>query len=294
MLNDLLKYLGIDPEKAKDLDSFKTEFQSNYYNKKTFEDQKSPEFRELFPKMIGKFAGKNTSKIQSKLKSLGVELKDEEIKDKDFEDILDIGITKLHSELDGKMKTMQADGSKNTDQRVKDLEESLSKLKTKNDDLSEMLKTTKGTLEQKELSFVTEKKNWDLNKNKSDLFKSIKYNDKVKKEPLLQKGFLSEVEETLSFDIDDKGSFVAHEKKTGKLIPNKGKNGEFLSPEEAIVQLGIEKGVIELNPHGGKTGSAQQFSAKGSDLQNSNQLGTFTAPNSGGRVRKVSGLIKEE
>ena len=290
MLNDLLKYLGIDPEKAKDIDQFKTEFTSNYWNKKSFDDQTSAEFRELFPKMIGKFTGKSTARIQSKLKSLGIELKDDEIKDKEFEDVIEIGIGKLHSSLDTQVKALQADGAKNTDQRVKDLEDLNSKHKIKIDDLTGMLKTTKETLDQKELSFVSEKKSWGLNQKKSDLFKAIKFSDEVKKKPLLQKGFLSSVEELFSFDIDEKGVFVVHDKASGKLIPNKAKNGDFLSPEDAVNEYAQKENVFEVNPHSGKTKSA----AESAHLQNVNHLGTFAQPQTGGRLRKVSGSISED
>lgn len=297
MLNEVLKYLGIDPEKAKDLDTFKTEFTGAYYNKKTFDDQKSPEFRELFPKMIGKFAGKSTSKLQSKLKSLGVELKDDDIKDKDFEDVLDIGITKLHGELDGKIKTLTDDSAKNVDQRVKDLETENQKYKTKVDDLSGLLKTTKETLAKNDETFVAEKKNWNLNSKRGELFKSISYNEKAIKEPLLQKGFLSDIDELYKFDDDEKDGFIVLDKKTSKRIPNKAKNGEFLTPEEAVKQYGIEKGVIELNPQGGKQIQSTKVKTGGQggfQVQKNNSI--FEQPQEGGsgRMRKVSGMISEE
>ncbi len=294
MLEEILKYLGIDPEKAKDSAGFKSQFTEKYYNKSVFDDQKSPEFRELFPKMIGKFAGKNTTKLQSKLKSLGIEVKDDEVKEKDFEDVLELSLSKVESE----MKRVKEEGGKGSDQKYKDLEEKHTKLLTKIDDLDSALKTTKKTLEEKEASFTNEKKSWDKNQKKSDLYKSIKWNDEAKKDQYRQKGFISTLEEELDFDIDEKSQFVVHDKKTGKLIPNEKKNGEFLTPLEVVQSRAESANLWEKNPNAsGKLAGQKEFSSSkaNGNLGNSNQGGIFTEPGQqGSRPRAVSSKIKEE
>lgn len=282
----------MDPEKVKDEKAFTAEFNQNFYNKKAFENQKSPEFRELYPKMIGKFAGASTSKIQSFLKKNGMGnlLEDKEIEGKEFEEVLDMAMEKLHGELNGKIKQLTDDAGKNTDEKIKTLTAEKEQLTKKIESLDEALKTTKTDLETKTKTFDSERSGWKLNTEKDKIYSQIKWKDGATE--LEKKGFMQTVEEALEFAFDEKQSFQALDKASKKLLPGK-KSGEFKSPLEAIEDLGVKHNVWAQNPH--KTEQKkQQFS--GRQQQGNQNNGTFTPPgnpNAGGRVRKVSGAITD-
>lgn len=282
----------MDPEKVKDEKAFTAEFNQNFYNKKAFENQKSPEFRELYPKMIGKFAGASTSKIQSFLKKNGMGnlLEDKEIEGKEFEEVLDMAMEKLHGELNGKIKQLTDDAGKNTDEKIKTLSAEKEQLTKKIESLDEALKTTKTDLETKTKTFDSERSGWKMNTEKDKLYSQIKWKDGATE--LEKKGFLLTIEEALEFAFDEKQSFQALDKASKKLLPGK-KSGEFKSPIEAIEDLGVKNQIWAQNPH--KTEQKKQ-TFSGRQQQGNQNNGTFTPPgnpNAGGRVRKVSGAITD-
>lgn len=289
MLEELLKYLGMDPEKVKDAAAFQTEFVKGYYNKKHFEDQKSPAFRELFPVMIGKFAGANQVKIQKKLKEAGFDLTDDEMKEKGFEDVLDMAFDTVITGSKKKIEELTGDAGKNTDQKVKDWEEKYNKLESKFKDTEKLLGTTKETLKTKETEFTTKIKNFSLDSERGNLYKGVKWNDQVKSDSIKQSGFFTEFEKHHALDLDEKGKLYVTDKATGERIPSKSKNGEFVSPDEAIKNFGLQHKVWEENPHGGRQTEKRNFSTEKANLEKPKSGGIFEGRNT---ERKVSGSIK--
>lgn len=292
MLEAILKYLGMDPDKVKDEKAFTDEFNKSYYNKKAFENQKSPEFRELYPKMIGKFAGASTSKIQSFLKKNGMGnlLEDKEIEGKEFEEVLDMAMEKLHGELNGKIKQLTDDAGKNTDEKIKTLTAEKEQLTKKIESLDDALKTTKTQLEADTKAFAAERGGWKLNAERDKVYSQIKWKDGATE--LEKKGFMQTIDESLEFAFDEKNAFTVLDKASKKMLPGK-KSGEFQAPLEAIEALGVKNNIWAQNPHQTKQ-TKQSFSAK--QVAPNGNLGTFTPPGNpgvGGRVRKVSGAITE-
>ncbi|REJ84529.1 MAG: hypothetical protein DWQ44_08985 [Bacteroidetes bacterium] len=284
MNKEILDFLGIQEDDAKDLKGFSSKFSELFIRKQNLNDSKSPEYKEIAPSIIGKVAGNAQTVITRKLKEAGVDISKNDFKDKMIEEVVEFAFDQLSGAYGTKIKDLEKAAAAGGDQALTDLKEKYESLQKKNQDTESALSTLKSALSEKEKNFASELKGFKLKSAKRDLFGSAQYAEGI--QDVAKIGFQTHIENNFSLDLDENESLVLLTKE-GHRIPNPKKAGEFLSPLDIMKEEGLKLGVWAANPH--EKEKKKPFEAK-NNFGNQGHQGAFPA---GGNTRKISSAIKQ-
>lgn len=247
---EMLDFLGLDAKAIDSLDKFKEKFSGEgaaFIPASELSDTKSETFKRFTPKVVGQITGKSTAIVKKRLSEMEIDLTPEEIKDKPFEDILDIALSKTVNTYKQKIGDYDSKLKQNTDERVTDLTAKLDQYKQKATDYETANATLKDAYEQEVSSHKSELKNFKLSTRKNDIFgKHIKFGATVK--DLEKEGYFSKIEKTYKFDLsEDEKDIEVFSKETGARIPNPKKAGTFMTVAEVLELEGTKEGVWSIN-----------------------------------------------
>lgn len=230
-------------------DEFKTNFNNLYVLKS--EAAKDKTIREA---LSGSILGAEATNLGRTFKEFGVEFSEDEKKTIDGlpshrnEAMVKLFAEKFQGTYVNKLSDLEKKVGVGNDEKVKMLEEKLSKTETK---LTETTNAWKGLATDLE----TEKKNSveQLNSFKTQTLlgkarEGVKFKQKMT--DVEKMGFDAALASRFKFGIsEDKLEVFAAD---GSRIQSKAKAGTFVDPTEAMQSLADEFGVGEVNPHGGK------------------------------------------
>lgn len=231
-LKNVLETLGL--EGVKDLEAFKEKFQSKFITKdEAFNDE------EIKGKITGKIAGAATTLIKRHF-----ELENAEIKDKKWEEVLEIGVSKLKNslkELEGKAGQTNDEALKDYQAKLEKANKTISDFKEQNETLKTGLETSEKTWSEKYLGL---KKNNVLESAKSRLLPKLREMTELERV-----GFEAAIKNNINIDFDEKDEIYV-KGIDGKRIPNPNKMGAFLSLDEALELEAVKGNVIKKNNAG--------------------------------------------
>lgn len=245
---DALKFLGIDNTEDMTVDKFKEAVRSKYYTGDEIFTRYAVEHKDTFN---GKVFGSAQTKIKKQFEELGVEFEDGELKGLMIEDVVKLGNTKILSKVDSIKAEIEKQAGLTIDQRISEKEAEIGKYKSKLTDYEKLVKQKAIDFETKEKEYQGQLKNAEINFNKKSTIGSLKYLPDL--DPYKKKGFLSEMEERFTVDLDENGVAVPFDRKTNSRIPSDKTHGTFLSLDELYTIEGVKAGVISVTPQGGKT-----------------------------------------
>lgn len=250
-LKEVTDYLGIEVET---LDEFKEKFNSQYFTEsQVFADKKK---LALF---TGKTLGSVTENAIKIAKGFGVELKKEDIKDKNIEDVINMsfeGMTGIHNEMLDKLKL---DAGKKGDDKYNALKEDFDKATLKITDLETLNNSTATKLTEAEKNHVNAIVDFKKGFFKKDIFNNLPYSPDV--DPLKKTGFITTMNEKYKFDFDEKGEpFITNME--GNRIENPKQHGTFKSPVDVLKEEGETLGVIAKNAQAGAPAGAPATTAR--------------------------------
>lgn len=281
---EILQLLQLPPE-VNSLDELRQQFETKYAPLESLTDPKSPHHQKLAPQFVGKVTGSATTALRRKLKALGVELSEDELKDKKIEEVLETGLDKLHGTLAGKVSTLEADLAKTRDEATRELSEKLQKQTSRLQEVETLLKNTAATHESEKAAWQQQLRGVrveGLRKAKAD--QAIKWRPDLKETERV--GFWAIFDQRYKTDLAETGDALELLDAEGKRVPSKAKVGSFLTYEEALEQTARELGVWNENPAGGQARpGAARFAVPGAAVPGQ----AAPAPGPGGRPR-VLGL----
>ena len=266
---EMLDFLfGADAKTIDSIDKFKEKFSGEgaaFIPASELSDTKSETFKRFVPKVVGQIAGKSTAIVKKRLSEMEIELTPDEIKDKPFEDILDIALGKTASTYKQKIGDYETRLKQNTDETVVDLTKKLDQYKQKATDYENANKSLRETYESEVNNHKSELKNFKLTTRKNDIFgKHIKFGATVK--DLEKEGYFSKIEKTYKFDLsEDEKDVEVFFKETGTRVPNPKKAGTFMTAAEILEAEGVKEGVWAIN--------------EGAKRNNQNKTTIFTTQN---------------
>lgn len=257
-LKDVLNTLGL--EGAKDIDSFKEKFQGKFISKdEAYNDEE----------IKGKITGKVTGAATTLFKRL-FELDNSEIKDKKWEEIAELGASKLKAsikELEGKSSQTNDEALKDLNAKLEKATNTISEYKAQNSTLQKGLEDTEKTWSEK---YTGLRKNNIIEGAKSKLSSKLReLND------LERIGFEAAIKNNIILEFDEKDEPVV-KGPDGKRIPNPNKLGAFLSIDEALEMEAVKGNVIKKNNAGGQQANQAMF-------QPSQQQNNTSQQNNGGQ-----------
>jgi len=137
---------GSDAKTIDSIDKFKEKFSGEgavFIPASELSDTKSETFKRLVPKVVGKITGTSTTIIKKRLSEMDIDLSAEEIKDKPFEELLDVALGKTVNTYKQKVGDYETKLKQNTDERVTDLTTKLDQYKQKATDFENANKSLK-------------------------------------------------------------------------------------------------------------------------------------------------------
>jgi hypothetical protein len=244
---DALKFLGIENTDDMNMDKFKESVRSKYYTGDEIFSRYAVENKATFN---GKVFGSAQTKIKKNFEELGVEFEDGELKDLMLEDMVKLGNTKLLGKVDSIKAEIEKQAGLTIDQRISEKEAELGKYKSKVSDYEKLIKQKATDFENKENEYKGQLKNSEINFHKKSVIGSLNYLPDL--DSYKKKGFLAEMDERFNVDLDETGTPIPLDRKTGSRIPSDKTHGTFLSLDELYAIEAAKAGVISVTPQGGK------------------------------------------
>lgn len=233
---ELLKYLGLD--EAESLDKAKETFQSQFIKSE-----------ELSSK-VGKITGSIINVARKAFTPFGVELTEEDFKDKKIEDVLRDASSRAKDSYDTKVKEWESRASGNgSEQLIKEWEKKYSTVEKKLQEEAAARQEAILGLENFKTQVEQEKKSNAINTHFENSLRGIKTDPSVS--DITMKGFKAVFSEKYVLDLEGDGVVVVKDKKSGERIKSDKKAGAFLSLDELMLKEATEANILLKNPNAG-------------------------------------------
>jgi len=283
---DLLNLLGLPAEEATSLEAIREKFEQTYVPIEALKDPKNPHTQSLAPAFVGKVTGVATTALKRKLKSYGLDLTADEMKDKPLEQLVELGLEKLSESQHQKLKSLEEQLSQSSDQKSQELASKLDKLQSKYND-------TQALLEQARSQYETEKSGWEsqlkgqrLEWARAKTHEAIKWRPDIKE--VEREGFFARLNRDYKLELDDQGRLEVLDA-SGKRIPSTKQAHAFKTYEEVLEEQGRALGVWAENPKAGQP--VGKMPAYVVPAPGTTPASATPAAGDGGRVRKMSGRL---
>lgn len=233
---ELIKYLGL--EQAESLDKAKEMFQSQF-----------TKAEELNSK-IGKITGSIANVARKAFSPFGVELTDDDFRDKKIEDVLRDASTRAKESYEAKAKEWETRASGNgSEELIKEWEKKHTALERKFKEEEKARQEAIEGLESFKTQVAQEKKSNAISSVFENSLRGIKTDPSVS--DITMKGFRAVFSEKYDIDLEGDGNIVVKDKKSGERIKSDKKAGSFLTLEELMLKEATDANIIQKNPNAG-------------------------------------------
>lgn len=246
---EIIEYLGFDPAKITDLDTFKKEFEPEA-GKPVFIRADKVKESHIFPSLTGEILGSTLTKVKSTAKKYAVDLTADDLKDKKLDDIIGLVFEKQAVLNKTIVDELTAKAGQGNDEKVKAWEEKYQKVEAKLNDTKSLLEKTAAEYTGFKDQAANQLKSFKLNSLKDDVFKKLKFRQNIT--PLERTGFNATIAEKYDFDLDETENFFVKDKRTGSRIPSAKVTGKHKTAEEILEEELISLGLNEKTPAGGQ------------------------------------------
>lgn len=240
---ELIKYLGLD--EAESLDKAKETFQSQFVK------------TEELSSTVGKITGSVINVTRKAFSPFGVELTDDDFKGKKVEDVLRDASNKAKETYEAKAKEWEARASGNgSEELIKEWEKKHNLLEKKLKEEANARQEAISGLESFKAQVEQEKKSNTINSVFENSLRGIKTDPSVS--DITMKGFRAVFSEKYAIDLEEEGSIVVKDKKSGERIKNDKKAGGFLGLDELLLKEAADANILMKNPNAGSHRQGQQ------------------------------------
>lgn len=210
---------------------------------KTFIDEKfvSRENATKDEKIQKAIVGKLVGSVRTKIKQLG-EFDSKELDELKLEEMVD----KLNEKFSTQITSLKEKGKEGNDKRVNDLQKELEDKIKSISDYKKALEEKETYIQTKEGEFSNTFKTYKINDQLGKIKSSLPFTDDFQKKEVLKTGFDAMINSKFKFALNDKDElevFTAD----GNHIKHPKKAGEFLKPDELLLQEAESQGLIKKN-----------------------------------------------
>lgn len=235
---EVIEFLGFKPEEIESAEVLREKFDSTFTRK----DKVDPETKK---KILQTAFGSVQDSFLKGLKGVGIELAEEEVKEKRLEEVVGLGISKFKEEK-AKFEAFQ----KNTDpsKEVKEWENKYTTLQKQFEDVNGKYTGLASDYENFKVTKEAEVKDFKLKSKIKDIYATkVDFADGTPE--LTKEGYFSVLNKQYSPDYDEASDRVyAIDNSTGKRIPGKTAGTDKLY-EEVLPEVGIKAGIWKINNH---------------------------------------------
>lgn len=235
---ELLKYLDLD--EAENLDKAKELF-----------SQKFVKQEELSSK-IGKITGSITNVARKAFEPFGVQLTEDDFKDKKIEDVLRSASEKASESFKNKISELESRASgQGSEEIIKEWEKKYSSVEKKLQETDKARQESINAFEQFKSEVTQKEKTSKINSVFDRALTSIKPDPSVNE--ITMKGFRSHINEKFSIELNENDEPVVMDRKTGERIKSDKKAGTFLGLEDVLMSEAAAAGILQKNPKAGNS-----------------------------------------
>ena len=233
---ELMKFL--DLEEAESLDKAKELF-----------SQKFVKQEELSSK-IGKITGSITNVARKAFEPFGVQLTEDDFKDKKIEDVLRSASEKASESFKNKISELESRATgQGSEELIKDWEKKYSTIEKKLTETEKARQESINAFESFKNEVTVKEKTSKINSVFDRALSSIKPDPSVNE--ITMKGFRSHINEKFSIELNENDEPVVMDRKTGERIKSDKKAGTFLGLEDVLMSEAATAGILQKNPNAG-------------------------------------------
>ena len=233
---ELMKFL--DLEEAESLDKAKELF-----------SQKFVKQEELSSK-IGKITGSITNVARKAFEPFGVQLTEDDFKDKKIEDVLRSASEKASESFKNKISELESRAiGQGSEELIKDWEKKYSTIEKKLTETEKARQESINAFESFKNEVTVKEKTSKINSVFDRALSSIKPDPSVNE--ITMKGFRSHINEKFSIELNENDEPVVMDRKTGERIKSDKKAGTFLGLEDVLMSEAATAGILQKNPNAG-------------------------------------------
>ena len=233
---ELMKFL--DLEEAESLDKAKELF-----------SQKFVKQEELSSK-IGKITGSITNVARKAFEPFGVQLTEDDFKDKKIEDVLRSASEKASESFKNKISELESRAiGQGSEELIKDWEKKYSTIEKKLTETEKARQESINAFESFKNEVTVKEKTSKINSVFDRALSSIKPDPSVNE--ITMKGFRSHINEKFSIELNENDEPVVMDRKTCERIKSDKKAGTFLGLEDVLMSEAATAGILQKNPNAG-------------------------------------------
>ena len=233
---ELIKFL--DLEEAESLDKAKELF-----------SQKFVKQEELSSK-IGKITGSITNVARKAFEPFGVQLTEDDFKDKKIEDVLRSASEKASESFKNKISELESRATgQGSEELIKDWEKKYSTIEKKLTETEKARQESINAFESFKNEVTVKEKTSKINSVFDRALSSIKPDPSVNE--ITMKGFRSHINEKFFIELNENDEPVVMDRKTGERIKSDKKAGTFLGLEDVLMSEAATAGILKKNPNAG-------------------------------------------
>ena len=233
---ELMKFL--DLEEAESLDKAKELF-----------SQKFVKQEELSSK-IGKITGSITNVARKAFEPFGVQLTEDDFKDKKIEDVLRSASEKASESFKNKISELESRATgQGSEELIKDWEKKYYTIEKKLTETEKARQESINAFESFKNEVTVKEKTSKINSVFDRALSSIKPDPSVNE--ITMKGFRSHINEKFSIELNENDEPVVMDRKTGERIKSDKKAGTFLGLEDVLMSEAATAGILQKNPNAG-------------------------------------------
>jgi hypothetical protein len=234
---ELVKFLNLD--EAENLETAKEKFQQHWMAQKEHDAT------------LGKLNGSIAHVVKKAFEPFGVSLTEDDFKDAKSLDVIRNAAERAKTEYEKQREEWEKKATGNgAAELVAEWEKKHKTLERKYNEVEQARQEALTQFESYKTQAAEEKKAIKITSVFERELGALKLDPTVNEYTI--KGFKSAINEKYLIDLEDDGSAVVKDRKTGERLKSKDKAGAFLGVNDVLISEATAAGIIQKNPHAGK------------------------------------------
>lgn len=234
---ELVKFLNLD--EAENLETAKEKFQQNWIDQKEH------------AATLGKLNGSIANVVKRAFEPFGVTLTEDDFKEQKSLDVIRNAAERAKTEYEKQREEWEKKATGNgAAELVAEWEKKHKQLERKYSEVEQARQEALTQFESYKAQAAEEKKAIKVSSVFERELGALKLDPTVNEYTI--KGFKSAINEKYLIDLEDDGSAIVKDRKTGERLKSKDKAGAFLGVSDVLIAEATAAGIIQKNPHAGK------------------------------------------
>jgi len=234
---ELVKFLNLD--EAENLETAKEKFQLNWIDQKEH------------AATLGKLNGSIANVVKRAFEPFGVTLTEDDFKEQKSLDVIRNAAERAKTEYEKQRDEWEKKATGNgAAELVAEWEKKHKQLERKYSEVEQARQEALTQFESYKTQAAEEQKAIKVSSVFERELGALKLDPTVNEYTI--KGFKSAINEKFVIDLEDDGSAIVKDRKTGERLKSKDKAGAFLGVNDVLIAEATAAGIIQKNPHAGK------------------------------------------